>query len=235
MSPEELAKKIDHTTLKPNVWIPDFKRLYREALKHSFRAVCVNQVALDRMEPETRKRLKANGIRIAVVVDFDLGHAGYSNKHFAVTNARDKGADEVDVVWNLGAFLRGDIDQILFELKPVARALPMKVIIEAGRILEEGYGPRKTKKLLRRAAEIVREAGAFCIKDHTGFGPMVPVGERPRYIEIWKEAEPELLVKSAGGIRTLRDAEFLLRQGADILGTSAGHIIVGEVMRSAKS
>lgn len=235
MNAELLAKKIDHTLLKPTASEADFRRLYRQALAYNFRAVCINETALDRMDARTRKRLKEKGILIACVLDFPIGQGGYINKHFGATLAREKGADELDVVWNLGAFLEGNVREVLRELKPVANALPTKVIIEAGQIINAGYGKRRTNALLREAARVVRESGAFCIKDHTGFSNSVPVEGGREYIRLWKEVEPGLLVKSAAGIRSFEDAKILIDAGADILGTSAGHIIVEEVIGSAES
>jgi len=235
MDPNEIAKKIDHTLLKPNPSGVEFRRLFRKAFMHRFRAVCINTVVLDGMPFTTRKRLKKNGILIACVIDFPLGQGGYGNKHFAATIARDKRADELDVVWNIGAFLDDNYADVLRELKPLANVLPTKVIVEVGYILNAGCGPRKTKALLRDAVHLIRESGAFCIKDCTGFGPSVPVERRAEYIRLWKETEPGLLVKTASGIRTFEDARILLEAGADILGTSAGDKIMEEVTRSAKS
>lgn len=235
MNAELLAKKIDHTLLKPTASETDFRRLYLQALAYNFRAVCINETALDRMDARTRKRLKKKGILIACVLDFPIGQGGYINKHFGATLAREKGADELDVVWNIGAFLEGNIREVIRELGPVANALPTKVIIEAGQIVNAGYGKRKTKAFLRDAAHVVRESGAFCIKDHTGFSNSVRVEERGEYIRLWKEIESDLLVKSAAGIRSFEDAKLLIDAGADILGTSAGHTIVEEAMKSAES
>lgn len=235
MDPNEVAKKIDHTLLKPNVLGVDFRRLFRQVFVHRFRGVCINGVVLDGMPRNIHAKLKKNGILIACVLDFPLGQGGYPNKHFGATIARTKGADELDVVWNIGAFLDGHYEQVLYELRPLSQVLPTKVIIEIGYILNGGYGPRKTRTLLRDAAHLVRESGAFCIKDCTGFGPSSPVEKRAEYIRLWKEAEPELLVKTASGIRTFEDARMLLEAGADILGTSAGDKIMKEVAQSAKS
>lgn len=234
MKPEDIAKKIDHTLLKPNAPSVDSRRLFRESFKYNFRAVCINEVALDGMPANIRKRLKSNGILIACVLDFPLGQGGYINKHFGATLAREKGADELDVVWNIGAFLDGYHEQVLRELKSVANVLPTKVIVEVDHILNSSKSSRKVMQLLKDAAHLVRESGAICIKDHTGFGVTTPVEARSDYIQIWKKAEPDLLIKSAAGIKTLDAAKMLIEAGADILGTSAGDKILEEVMKSAK-
>lgn len=241
MDSQELAKKIDHTLLRPDATGKDIERFARAGLKYGFRGLCMDMdklLYLQRNLGRTFRALKKKGIKIIVVVDFPNGVGGYHNKHFQATLAREMGADEVDVVWNTRAFRDRDYETILREIKPVAQALPTKVIVGVDyfNFNEPGTssGWRILKSKLVKMAKLVQESGAFCIKDCTGFGPGISVVTRTVYFSLWKEVAPKLLIKSASGIKTFEHARYLIKGGADILGISAGDKIMEEVLRNAK-
>ncbi len=222
MDVSELTSRIDHTNLRPNATEADIVRLCDEARKYRFRAVCVQPKWLDLV----REELEDEGILIATVIDFPHGQGGYLTKQSQAAIAREKGAGELDVVWDVGAFLSRDYDRVISELSPLARTLPTKVIVELGYLLVGSDDERR--KRLPEAVQLVEESGAFCIKTETGFGPSVAFQKKIEAIQIFKETVPELFVKASAGIRTLGEVQQLLDAGADIIGTSSGVAIVEE-------
>ena len=114
-------------------------------------------------------------------------------------------------------------DEVLRDLKKISQILPTKVIIGSGYL---------TDKEIKKASEIVKKAGAICVKTATEKDPLEhrELKEKAYHLKIMREAAPGLLIKAAGKIRTLKDLKIMVKAGADIIGTSSGVEIINEVM-----
>ncbi len=211
-------KCVDLTLLKPDARLGDFIKLCAEAKENSeiVRGVCVLP---DPLVIETcAKELEESGILVSCVNDFPFGRGGWETKEKQAEIARHCGADEIDTVINVAALRDGRDEIILKEIENIATIFvgDVKVILETG---HPWYG----KSLIKKATKLVFEAGAFCVKTSTGFVANIPVEEKVKHVRWMHEAEPDLKIKVAGGIKTIRDAELFL----NIPGLSADNIIFG--------
>ncbi len=209
-----LADYIDHTLLKADATAGDIERLCAEARAHRFHAVCVNGVRVEL----AWHCLEGSGVKVAAVIGFPLGAMDADVKRFETEAAVDAGAQEMDVVLNLGRLRDGDDRLVLRELRDVVEAadeLPVKVILEACLLTRE-------EKL--RACRLIVESGAAFVKTSTGFGHG---GATVEDVKLLREAVgPNFGVKAAGGIRDTATALAMIEAGATRLGTSAGVAIV---------
>jgi len=212
---EDLAKRIDHTNLKPWASEDSIKKTINEAKTHLFRGVCIPPTYVS----IAKRILENTGVKVVTVVGFPLGYYPTEIKKKEAKMVEENGADEIDVVMNVSAFKSGKHDVVLADLKTVVNSvgIPVKVIIETSYL---------SKEEIIRACKIVEESGAFCVKTNTGFGSR---GVSPEDIKIIKETVgSRLKIKASGGIRTAEQAIQLIKLGADILGTSAGVAILKE-------
>lgn len=214
--PQDIAKFIDHTLLKPEATPAEIEKLCLEAREYHFAAVCVNPPYVK----ECSQLLRGSDVAIAVVVGFPLGAHTSEAKVFETQQAITEGASEIDMVINIGA-LKSKQDKIVREdIRAVVDAAHrqgalVKVIIEAALLNDD-------EKI--RACEFAQDAGADYVKTSTGFGPG---GATVHDVELMSKAvHGELGVKAAGGIRTLEQAEAMIRAGATRIGASAGIKIV---------
>ena len=220
LSPRDLAQHIDHTLLRADATADDIRRLCAEAREHHFWAVCVNpsRVVL------AASLLEDQDIKVATVVGFPLGATDGDAKRFETETVIDFGAQEVDVVLNIGRLRDGDDRYVLRELRDVVEAaagVPVKVILETCLLTRE-------EKL--RACSLAVEAGARFVKTSTGFGA---VGAREEDVRLLREAVgTKFGVKASGGIREMTTALAMIAAGANRLGTSAGVEIVTGYSRS---
>lgn len=207
---KDLAQRIDLTLLKANATEEDIKKLCEDAKKFNFRGVCVN---LNRIKLCSNE-LFGSDINLISVIDFPLGESGLETKAYQARIANGLGADEIDTVMNIGAFKDGDYGTVLNELKALSSIFRrnVKVIVETGH-----WDLNQALK----AAELIERSGAFCFKTSTGFEPQTTVKQKAIYIKEVKNKFPNLKVKAAGGIRTLKDIKLLSSVGADIFGISA--------------
>jgi len=209
-----LADFIDHTLLKPDATAADIRRLCAEAREHRFHAVCVNGSRVE----FARHWLEDSAVKVAAVVGFPLGAMDADAKRFEAEGAVDAGAQELDLVLNVGRLKEGDDRYVLRELRDVVEAadgVPVKVIIEACLLTQD-------EKL--RACSLVLESGAAFVKTSTGFAAG---GATIEDVRLLREAVgPTFGVKAAGGIRDLATAQAMIEAGATRLGTSAGVAIV---------
>jgi deoxyribose-phosphate aldolase len=214
LSPSQLAACIDHTLLKADAIAKDIEQLCAEALENRFYSVCVNGSWIG----QARHFLEGTGIKVASVVGFPLGAMSSDAKRFETEAAIDDGAQEIDVVLNLGRLKDGDDKFILRELCDVVEAAdewPVKVILETCLLTRE-------EKI--RACLIAVESGAKFVKTSTGLGTG---GATVADVKLLRETVgPKFGVKASGGIRDTQTALAMIAAGATRLGTSAGVAIV---------
>lgn len=211
-----IASYIDHTLLKADATMDDITRIAREAASYGFASVCVNPCWV----PLCRKLLDGTGVKVCTVVGFPLGAASSRAKAAETAAAVEDGADEIDMVINIGYLRSGMDDEVLGDIKAVREAClgkVLKVIIEACLLTDE-------EKI--RACRLAEEAGADFVKTSTGFSSG---GATVADVALMRKAVGgRLKVKAAGGIRTLADARAMIGAGASRIGASAGIAIVRE-------
>ncbi len=212
----ELNRLIDHTLLKPEATPADIERVCEEAKEHAFYSVCVNTHYV----PLVASMVEDAGIKICSIAGFPLGAVDTRVKAFEAERAVGAGADEIDMVLNIGALRAGDERLVRDDIAAVVKASGaslVKVIIEAALLEDE-------EKI--RACRLAVEAGAGFVKTSTGFGPP---GANVRDVEIMRRAVgTDIGVKASAGIRTAAFALELVEAGASRIGTSAGVQIMEE-------
>jgi deoxyribose-phosphate aldolase len=212
MDRRELARRIDHTALGQAVSQHAVQALCTEAVNFGFGAVCVNSY----YAPRAFALLKESGVLVCAVVGFPLGAHPARVKAYEARCAVEDGAEEIDMVLNIGALLDGRTDVVGGEIREMARAIEgkvLKVILETGLLTHDD---------IRLACRLAEEGGAGFVKTSTGFGPR---GASVEDVTLMK-ASCGLLVKASGGIRTFEAAMALIEAGADRLGASAGIAIL---------
>ncbi len=212
-----LAKTIDHTMLKAIASEQQIVELCAEARTHGFASVCVNPFWV----PLCVKELHGSKILVCTVVGFPLGANNTEIKAAEAALAVKQGADEIDMVINLGAIKSGDWKLAEEDIRAVVKAsgkARVKVIIESCYLTEA----EKTK-----ACEAAMKAGAQFVKTSTGFGSGGATADDVKLMK--KIVGDKLKVKASGGIRSYHDAIQMLEAGADRLGASSGVAIISEL------
>jgi deoxyribose-phosphate aldolase len=215
----DLARIIDHTQLAPEARRHDIERVCDETIQFGFASACVNPVWV----PLVRQRLDGHPSRVCCVIDFPFGAAGASIKEESARWAAEQGADEIDMVADLGAILDADWNTVRGGIERVRKAIgscTLKVILETAAIGTESA---------REAARVAASAGADFLKTSTGYHSAG--GATVEAIEVLRAAVPEgVAVKASGGIRNADQARALLAAGAARLGTSRSlDIIIGTI------
>jgi deoxyribose-phosphate aldolase len=219
--PEDLARFIDHTLLRPDATEDDIRRLCGEALEYNFRSVCVNPTWV----AFASRRLHGTGVLTCTVAGFPLGANEPEIKAHEARRAIRCGAREVDMVLNVGALKSGDDALVLRDIRAVVEACRdgsalCKVILETALLTDEEK---------RRACELARTARANFVKTSTGFSTGgATVEDVALMAEVVRPAGME--VKASGGIRSYTDAKALIAAGATRLGASASIAIVQEAV-----
>ena len=209
------SKMIDHTYLKPEGTTKEIDKLIAEAKEWEFGAICINSSWIK----YAKEQLNKTDIKIVAVVGFPLG-AGITQAKVQETKlAIDHGADEIDMVINIGRFKDGQYDYVLNEIKKIKEACGnkvLKVIIETA--LLKDYE-------IEKATQIVLDSGADFIKTSTGFSYR---GASFEDIEIFKKVigNQALKIKAAGGIKTYADLEKYVEMGVERFGTSSSIAIL---------
>jgi deoxyribose-phosphate aldolase len=212
LAEREPARLIDHTLLRPDAGASDIDRLCDEAIEYHFAAVCVH----GRWAGRARRRLTGTDVRLALVIDFPFGSGGARVKRDAARAAWDEGADELDVVFDRGAFLGGEELSAVKEIETLCRELPRGGLIKV--ILETAAFPDDDTK--REAARLIVAAGAEYLKTSTGYGPG---GARESDVRLLREvAGWNRGVKASGGIGDRESYRAMIRAGACRIGASAG-------------
>ena len=207
MELSEILARCDHTLLSPAATKEQIREICDDGIRYGTASVCIPASYVKFAKDYVGDRLK-----ICTVIGFPNGYDTAAAKCFEATDAVDSGADEIDMVINIGALKDGDSDFVLNEIKAVKAACKgrlLKVIIETCLLTEE-------EKILM--CKIVSESGADYIKTSTGFSTG---GATFEDIKLFKEnVAPGVKIKAAGGISSLEDAEKFISLGADRLGTS---------------
>ncbi|MBI5514881.1 MAG: deoxyribose-phosphate aldolase [Deltaproteobacteria bacterium] len=210
----DLARIIDHTLLKPEATRDDLRRLCSEAMAWHFFSVCVNSANV----PYVREQLRGSTVAVCAVVGFPLGAMTPNAKAFETTEALRAGADEIDMVMNVGSLKSRDYPLVLDDIARVvgaAQGRTVKVILETGMLTRD-------EKVI--ACALSKAAGASFVKTSTGFGQG---GATVEDIALMREVVgPELGVKASGGVRTASDGDRLVAAGATRLGASSSVVIV---------
>jgi deoxyribose-phosphate aldolase len=213
----EIAKMIDYTLLKSNATDNDIKKLCTEAEEYNFASVCINPAYVY----FAKNLLEKSDIKVCTVIGFPLGANTIKTKIFEAKDAIKNGADEIDMVLNIGKLKSGDFAYVEKEIKAVvkeAKALK-NVVIKV--ILENCYLTDEEKI---KVCEIVVLSGADFVKTSTGFGIGGATIDDVRLMR--KTVGDNFGVKASGGIRTSEDARLMIKAGANRIGTSSGIQIV---------
>lgn len=205
------SKYIDHTILKPDAQKADIERICKEAVEHDFASVMVNPCWI----PFVKEQIKGSDVLAACVVGFPLGANSTAVKVFEVKDAIANGADEVDMVINIGQLKDGNDEYVTDEirqLKAAAGSKTLKVIIETCLLTDD-------EKI--RACKDVVAAGADFVKTSTGFSTG---GATVSDVKLMKEAVKgsSVKVKASGGVRSPEDFKAMIEAGAERIGTSSG-------------
>jgi len=215
MNKQTLAGMIDHTVLKPATSVEDVKKVCQEAIENGFFSVCLNPCNIEL----GAELLKDSDVKVCTVIGFPLGANTPEVKAFETKDAIAKGADEVDMVINIGRLKDKDYDYVLKDIKAVVDAADgkalTKVILETCLLTDE----EKVK-----ACELCKEAGADFVKTSTGFSTG---GSTPADIKLMRDTVgPEMGVKASGGVRCFDDAEKVINSGATRIGASSSVAII---------
>lgn len=205
-----LARCIDHTLLKADATSEEIAQLCREAMQHHFWSVCVNGSRV----AQAYALLEDSGVKVACTIGFPLGAMTTDAKRLEVEAAVDDGAQELDVVLNIGRLKDGDDGYVLRELRDMVEAAEertVKVIIETSLLSRD-------EKI--RACRLIVESGAHFVKTSTGFSS---AGATTHDVQLLRECVgPDFGVKASGGIRDAKVALGMIESGATRLGTSSG-------------
>jgi deoxyribose-phosphate aldolase len=230
MTPAQLARRIDHTILKPEASAPEVHRVVAEAMEHQFASVCVAPVWLAKVATQ----LKGSGVLACTVISFPHGTSKATVKAIEATSSIKDGADEIDVVAHIPSLAAADADSARAELIEVVKAarsarrdVVIKVIVESAYLLS--LGGEKGEAAIAAACRAVRESGCDFVKTSTGFHPAG--GASVEQVRLMKKYGEGLLVKASGGIRDLAAAREMLEAGADRLGMSASVGVIEELKK----
>ncbi|MGN5882407.1 deoxyribose-phosphate aldolase [Staphylococcus simulans] len=210
----DYAKYIDHTLLKPDTTVDQIDKLIDEAKEYKFKSVCINPTYVK----HAAEALKDSDVLVCTVIGFPLGANTSEVKAFEVEDAVKNGADELDMVINIGALKDGRYDEVQKDIEAVVKAADehtVKVIIETVLLTDEEK---------RKASELSKAAGADFVKTSTGFAGG---GATVEDVKLMKEVVgDDLEVKASGGVRNLEDFKAMLDAGATRVGASAGVQII---------
>ncbi|MGV3024341.1 deoxyribose-phosphate aldolase [Clostridium thermobutyricum] len=210
MNKNELAKMIDHTLLKQDATQKGIEKLCKEALEYKFASVCVNPTRVK----EASELLKGSEVKVCTVIGFPLGATTTEVKAFETKNALDNGANEIDMVINVGKLKDGDLEFVKKDIQAVVNETKgrgiVKVIIETCLLTDD-------EKVI--ACKLSKEAGADFVKTSTGFSTG---GATEKDIKLMRETVGnDMGVKASGGVRDREFALALIENGASRIGASA--------------
>lgn len=232
MTKSEIASYIDHTLLAPNAGIKQIIQLCQEAIRYRFASVCVNPVYV----AAAKNELANTNVKVCTVIGFPLGATTTKDKASETKNAIANGADEIDMVINIGAAKDGRFSEVGTDILGVVKAartagnkVGKKIIVKT--ILETCL---LDDDVIINACLCAKKAGADFVKTSTGFanpkgidGNPLPNGASEHHVKIMRKAVgDDMGVKASGGIRSARTLITMLEAGANRIGTSSGVSIV---------
>ncbi len=211
----DLSSMIDHTLLKPDATEEQIARICGEAIENNFCSVCINPYWV----PLAAMLLQGSPVKVCTVIGFPLGATSNRTKAFEAEEAIAQGANEVDMVLNLGALKSGDYDSVANDIKAVVKTAQGKALVKV--ILETGL-LNEAEKI--KACELAVEAGVNFVKTSTGFGPGGATAEDIALMR--RTVGPDIGVKASGGVRDYQTAVAMIKAGANRIGTSSGIQII---------
>ena len=232
MTQQEIASYIDHTLLSPQAGVKEVSQICQEAAAYKFASVCINQCYVS----YAANALKETGVKVCTVVGFPLGACTSYAKAMEAREAIKNGADEIDMVINIGAAIDGrfsvvgsDIATVVKGCRKEAERQKKSVIIKV--IMETCFLDNETLKLCCLCA---KKAGADFVKTSTGFatpkgleGQQLPNGASEFHVKLMRATVGwDMGVKASGGIRNARTAIAMIEAGATRIGTSSGVRII---------
>ncbi|OOF44302.1 deoxyribose-phosphate aldolase [Rodentibacter trehalosifermentans] len=215
MDSKTLAKYIDHTALTAEKNEQDILTLCDEAIKYGFYSVCINSGYI----PLAKEKLAGTAVKICTVVGFPLGANLTSVKAFETQEAIKAGANEIDMVINVGWIKSNQWQAVKEDIQAVlnaCNAVPLKVILETCLL---------TKDEIVKACEICKELGVAFVKTSTGFSKG---GATVEDVALMKKTVGHIGVKASGGVRDTATALAMIEAGATRIGASAGIAIIGQ-------
>ena len=232
MTKKEIASYIDQTVLAPDAGVKEITQVCNEAIQYGFASVCVNPVYV----PYAATALEKTAVKVCTVVGFPLGASTSKVKADEARNAVLNGADEVDMVINIGAAKDGrfsvvgsDIATVVKAAKSAGKRARKKIIVKV--IIETCLLDDNTITMCCLCA---KKAGADFVKTSTGFatpksldGQLLPNGASEHHVRLMRKAVgPDMGVKASGGIRSAKMAAAMIEAGANRIGTSSGVNII---------
>lgn len=211
----KVANMIDHTVLKAVTTKEEVIKVCNEAREYGFFSVCINPTNIEL----AKKELEGSNVKVCTVIGFPLGANTKEVKAFETRDAIAKGADEVDMVINIGALKDKNYDLVYEDIKAVVDAANKEALVKV--IIETCYLTDEEKV---KACELAVKAGTDYVKTSTGFGTG---GSTPADIKLMRETVGENIgVKASGGVRTAEDAKAVIEAGTSRIGASASIAIV---------
>lgn len=232
MTRKEISSYIDHTILLPEAGVKDVEQICNEARKYEFASVCVNPVYV----PFAVSALQGTSVKVCTVVGFPLGANSTAAKALEAKDAIENGADEIDMVMNIGAAKDGRLSVVGSDIATVVQTcheegekVGKKIIVKV--ILETCLLDDDT---IVNCCLVAKKAGADFVKTSTGFatlkdidGRLLPNGASEHHVSLMrKTVGPDMGVKASGGIKTPNMVAMMIKAGANRIGTSSGARIV---------
>lgn len=216
LTKEQVAKTIDHAVLKPDSTDADLVANAKMCIENGVFSMCVKPCDIK----AAKELLKNSDVKVSCVLSFPHGADSTPVKAFQAKQAIEDGADEIDMVMNIGKFMSGDYEYVVNDIKAVVEvAHSHGVLVKV--IQESGY---LTLEQVAKACELSDEAGADFVKTSTGFGPGKAT---PEIVEVMvKTVGDRMMVKPSGGIRDWETAVAFLEQGADRLGIGSTEAVL---------
>jgi len=212
---DKIAGMLDHTNINLNATEKDIIETCIQAKKYKMRGVCVrsNHTSI------VARELAGTKIKTITLIDPPIGTSLVEKRVKISKQAIIDGTDELDIVMNLDDLKNERYDKILSELKQITSLISTKVIIVAGCLNDAEVA---------KASQIVKESGAICVKTSTEKTPFTreDLEKKSNQLKIMRVNAPGLLIKASGSVKILKDALMMIDAGADIIGTSTGHLIV---------
>lgn len=218
MDRKNLASYIDHTVLKPETIQEDIKKICDEAIRYGFASVCINPCYVY----SVKEYLEGSNVKVCTVIGFPLGATTSEVKAFEAAQAIENGADEIDMVINIGALKDERYDYVENDIKSVAEKCKDKALLK---VIIETCLLNDNQKIM--ACELAKSAGADFVKTSTGFSTS---GAEASDIMLMRNTVGKGMgVKASGGIRDLETTLKMIEAGASRIGASASVKIINEV------